>query len=110
MWTGGARDARKRALALEDRHDVAGRIAEPGDARALTAVRSAAGDALGIGLDAALAVVVLHLDAGAGQGVDRLVDVADPQIQDREDGRLVIRLRIDEDRLAGLAVELEVAH
>src|SRR5688572_30508894 len=87
-------DAWGRGSALEDRHDVAGRIAEPGDTRTLTTVGRAAGDALCVGLDPLGVVVVLHLDAGADQGVDGLVDVADLQVEDREDRRLVIRLRI----------------
>src|SRR5262245_6599313 len=84
-------DVPSGSVATDDRQDVAERVLEPGDIRAL-----AADDALVVRLHP-VRVVVLELDPGAAQLVDRALDITDHEVQDREDGRLVIRLRVDDD-------------
>jgi hypothetical protein len=64
---------------LQHGDDVAGRVPEPGDVRAL-ATAEAAHDALLV-LD--LTVVLLELDAARGELRDGLVDVVDREVEDR---------------------------
>ena len=54
-------------------------------------------------------VVALHPDPGLAQVADRPLDVGDVDVQDREGRRLVVGLRVDEDRRAARAVDLEDA-
>src|SRR6476469_6363998 len=65
------------ALVLEDRHDVAGRVLEPGDRRS----PRVADDALVVLLEVG---IPLHPDAGRDQGIDSGIDVPHLEVENGE--------------------------
>src|SRR5215207_5793294 len=92
--TGGSphmavRRGRRAWLLLDDRQDVARRVLEPGDRRAL-----AAEDAPLVLLEA---LVALEDHAALGQGVHGRLDVVDREVEDRVGRRDVVRLGVDHD-------------
>jgi hypothetical protein len=73
---------------LQDGEDVAGWVLEPGDVGAADPV-----DALVV---LAEAVILLQLDASAGQFVDGRVDIIDGEVEDRVGRGRVIGLGVDQ--------------
>src|SRR3954453_13459659 len=95
--------SRRPLFVLDDRDDVPERVLEPGDRHA-----AAAQDPVLVGDDRVF-VVLLHPDAGPVQIADCRLDVGDVDVQDGEGRRLVIGLRVDEDRCAARPMDLEDA-
>src|SRR5262249_19656237 len=94
MRSPSRRRSASHLASFENGEDVAGWVLEPGDGWTTPlAVR----DSLRIGLDVG-EVVVLETDTALLQVVDGELNVVDGEVQHGKRGRLVILLRIEEDR------------